>query len=154
MMRDVTVDKAQASDIPILVLLLNELFSIEQDFNPDFEKQMRGLYMLLTETERAIVLVARSSENKVIGMVTAQLVVSTAEGAYSAWVEDMIVTSDCRGKGIGKTLLEQVSIWAKSKGASRAQLLVDQGNQPAIDYYHHLSWQPTSLAARRMILSQ
>lgn len=153
-MSDVTIDQAQAADIPAMVLLLNELFSIEQDFHPDHQKQMRGLFMLLTETERAIVLVARIKENKVIGMVTAQLVVSTAEGAYSAWVEDMIVTSEYRGKGIGKTLLEQVSIWAKSKGASRAQLLVDLDNQPAIDYYNHLSWKPTSLAARRMTLSQ
>jgi len=85
-------------------------------------------------------------------MVTAQLVISTAEGAYSAWIEDMVVTSSYRGSGIGRSLLEHVTAWAKSKGASRAQLLVDLDNQPAIDYYRHLSWQATRLAARRLML--
>ncbi|MDZ4099751.1 MAG: GNAT family N-acetyltransferase [Methylophilaceae bacterium] len=150
----VTITQAQATDIPALVDLLAELFSIEQDFQPDYEKQMRGLYMLLTDTERSTVLVARNIDQKILGMVTAQLVISTAEGAYSAWVEDMVVTANARGKGIGRKLLEQINVWAKSKGASRAQLLVDLDNQSALDYYHHLAWQSTRLAARRIKINQ
>jgi len=150
----VTITQAQATDIPALVDLLAELFSIEQDFQPDYEKQMRGLYMLLTDTERSTVLVARNKDQKILGMVTAQLVISTAEGAYSAWVEDMVVTANARGKGIGRKLLEQINVWAKSKGASRAQLLVDLDNQAALDYYHHLAWQSTRLAARRIKIDQ
>ncbi|PKO92646.1 MAG: GNAT family N-acetyltransferase [Betaproteobacteria bacterium HGW-Betaproteobacteria-1] len=146
------IEQAEAADIPALAQLLSELFAIEQDFDCDHEKQIRGLGLLLNDTERAAVLVARDAENRVVGMVTAQLVISTAEGAYSAWIEDMVVTSSYRGSGIGRSLLEQVTAWAKSKGASRAQLLVDLDNQPAIDYYRHLSWQATSLAARRLML--
>ncbi len=152
-MHAVKIDKAQAADIAALVNLLGELFAIEQDFQADNEKQLRGLNMLIADVERAVILVARDADNSVIGMVTAQMVISTAEGAYSAWIEDMVVTSDWRGKGVGRALLEHVVLWAKSKGASRAQLLVDLDNHPAIDYYHHLAWQPTSLGARRLKLS-
>ncbi len=85
-------------------------------------------------------------------MVSAQLVISTAEGAPSAWVEDMVVCADQRGKGVGRALLDSLTDWARSKGASRAQLLVDLDNEPALGYYQHLGWQTTRLAARRIKL--
>ena len=36
--------------------------------------------------------------------------------------------------------------------ATRAQLLADLDNQPALDYYQHLGWQETQLIARRLSL--
>jgi GNAT superfamily N-acetyltransferase len=86
-------------------------------------------------------------------MVSAQLVISTAEGAPSTWVEDMVVRDGWRGQGIGRALLDGLMSWAKSKGATRAQLLVDLDNEPALGYYQHLGWQTTRLGARRIALS-
>jgi GNAT superfamily N-acetyltransferase len=87
-------------------------------------------------------------------MVSAQLVISTAEGAPSAWVEDMVVRADCRGEGLGRALLEALLAWAADQGATRAQLLVDLDNAPALGYYQHLGWQATKLAARRVSLKR
>ena len=42
--------------------------------------------------------------------------------------------------------------WAIGRGASRAQLLADLDNQPALDYYQHLGWDETRLIARRLSL--
>jgi len=149
----ITYAPAAATDIPQLVALLDALFGIEQDFSADPEKQSRGLRQLISEPARSVVMAARDGEGTVIGMVSAQLVVSTAEGAYSAWIEDMVVAEGWRAQGVGRKLLDSALAWAKSRGATRAQLLVDLDNAPALGYYDHLGWQATRLGTRRIFLS-
>lgn len=148
----INIRHAQAKDIPVLCELLQQLFSIEQDFTPDLEKQSAGLQLLLAKPERGAILVAQQVGGKVIGMVSAQLVISTAQGTPAAWIEDMVVEANYRSKGLGRQLLDSVLAWAKAQGATRAQLLVDMDNQPAIAYYNHLGWNTTRLQARNIYL--
>lgn len=143
---------ATLQDVPQLVSLLQVLFSIEQDFRPDPEKQERGLRKILSRPENAVIMTARDDQGNVIGMVSAQLVVSTAEGAYSAWVEDMVIAEGWRSRGVGRRLLSSALDWARLRGVTRAQLLVDLDNEPALGYYDHLGWQATRLGARRISL--
>lgn len=147
-----TIDDAVESDIPALSKLLDTLFSIEKDFQPDTEKQCQGLHLLIEQPDRAVIKVARNASGHAVGMVSVQLVISTAAGAPSAWVEDMVVSEEQRGQGIGKALLQSALDWAKNKGAKRAQLLVDTENEPALSYYRHLGWESTQLQARRIFL--
>lgn len=146
------IENAALGDVPALSALLDTLFSIEQDFEPNTQRQTQGLALLLQHPDRAVIKVARD-KGQIIGMVSAQLVISTAEGAPSAWIEDMVVLEKYRGTGVGRGLLESVLAWAKEKGATRAQLLVDLDNAPALGYYQHLGWSTTRLAARRIMLS-
>lgn len=148
----ITYNEAIETDIADLVSLLSVLFSIEKDFTPDLTNQQKGLELLLKNNATATIQVARNSAGKVIGMVTAQLVISTAQGAASAWIEDMVVDAEYRGCGVGKELLQQTLAWVKTKGATRAQLLVDITNTDALSYYEHLKWESTQLQARRVFL--
>jgi GNAT superfamily N-acetyltransferase len=147
-----TIEPATAADIPALIELLGILFSIEQDFCPDTEKQRRGLELLLGRPEHAAVLVARAAAGDVVGMVSAQLVISTASGAPSAWVEDVVLRPEYRAQGVGRRLLEAAADWAAGKGARRVQLLADADNAPALGFYEHQGWQPTRLFAWRKFL--
>lgn len=149
---NISVSAATEQDVPALVVLLAELFGIEQDFQPDTDKQARGLRLLLAAPERGVIKVARTQAGNVVGMVSAQLVISTAEGAPSAWIEDMVVNRDWRTQGVGRALLAAALAWAKDRGAARAQLLVDLDNAPALGYYGHLGWQGSRLGARRISL--
>ena len=151
-MKKITYSQANETDIADLVNLLSLLFNIEKDFNPDTSKQQKGLELLLKNCTTATIQVAKNDTGKMIGMVSAQLVISTAEGAPSAWVEDMVIDATYRGHGIGKQLLKNTLAWAKNKGATRAQLLVDTANSDALGYYQHLNWETTQLQARRVIL--
>ena len=151
-MGEVYYGVANQADIADLVSLLAILFGIEKDFDADFTKQQKGLDLLLKSSTTATIQVARNASGKVIGMVTAQLVISTAQGTASAWIEDMVIDAAYRKHGIGKKLLQNTLAWAKTKGASRAQLLVDTANTEALDYYQHLHWESTHLQARRMFL--
>jgi GNAT superfamily N-acetyltransferase len=148
----ITTAYAQSSDIDALVGLLNVLFSIEQDFTPNEAAQRRGLELLLANPEHGQIFVARHPVEGVVGMVSAQLVISTAIGAPSAWIEDMVVREPFRGRGVGKLLLDQVREWAVLKGVGRIQLLADADNTPALDFYRHLDWQPTRLFAWKKVL--
>ena len=148
---ELIIEQACSADIPAMVGLLAALFSIEQDFKPDTERQIRGLAGVLA-SPNACIMLARSAQGEAIAMCSAQLVFSTAEGAHSAWIEDMVVHEAWRGRGIGRQVLQAVLAWASERGATRAQLLADLDNQPALDYYQHLGWQETQLIARRMSL--
>ena len=150
--QSIHIERAREADVAALIELLAELFAIESDFSADRSKQRRGLELLLSQPDdRAVVMVARSAD-RVVGMASAQLVISTAEGAPSAWIEDVVVQRNLRGQGIARLLLRELLAWARQHGATRAQLLADNANQPALDFYRHIGWRSIQLAAWRCSL--
>jgi GNAT superfamily N-acetyltransferase len=82
-------------------------------------------------------------------MCTAQSLVSTAEGAMVALVEDLVVDVRYRGMGIGLKLMSAVESWARKHGMPRMQLLADRTNFSALDFYDKLGWCPTRLICLR-----
>ncbi len=60
---------------------------------------------------------------------------------YSTWkgqamyLEDILVTEDARGKGIGKLLFDRLIVEAKEKGFDRMIWQVLEWNEPAINFY-------------------
>jgi len=144
----ISIRKATAADVEALVPLLADLFSIEADFRPDVERQRRGLALLLAAPAQSLVLVAERG-GEVVGMVTVQLVVSTAEGAQSGLLEDMVVAPAARGRGIGRRLLEAAEGWTRERGATRLQLLADRENGPALRFYERMGWRGTRLVCLR-----
>ena len=57
-MADINITSASVEDIPQLVKLLDQLFTIEKDFRPDRERQVRGLLLLIARPEQGIIKVA------------------------------------------------------------------------------------------------
>jgi len=147
MQTDLNIRLARESDLPALQALLSQLFSIEQDFQADSERQSSGLRLLLESTGSAV-FVAESS-GRVVGMATVQILVSTAEGGAVGLVEDVVVDDSQRGQGFGGLLLRYLEDWARERGLLRLQLLADKTNQPALAFYEHLGWMHTSLIALR-----
>ncbi len=60
---------------------------------------------------------------------------------YSTWkgkclfLEDIIVTEACRGKGIGKLLFDKVVAVAKQQKVRRMEWQVLEWNEPALNFY-------------------
>ena len=145
---ELRIRSADPADLPVLVRLLGDLFSIEADFSPDPARQQLGLALMLADHRRRVVLVAERG-GVVLGMVTGQLVVSTVEGGISALVEDMVVDAPERGRGVGRALLAAIEGWAESRGATRLQLLADRENAPALAFYGREGWRSTRLVCLR-----
>jgi ribosomal protein S18 acetylase RimI-like enzyme len=148
MTSDVTIRSANGADLDALVRLLGVLFSIEADFTPDPTRQRRGLALMLQDSDQRIAIVAERA-GEVVGMVTAQIVVSTAEGGPAALVEDLVVDAAERGRGIGRRLLREVEARAKVRGATRLQLLADRANASALRFYERAGWCSTALVCLR-----
>jgi len=138
---------ATKADIPELLCLLEQLFSIEVDFTFDTEKQQRGISLLL-ESKHAIIFVVEEN-SAVVGMVTGQLLISTAEGGPSLIIEDLVVNPSMQKRGYGSLLLSALAEWASEHGACRMQLLADQTNQPALAFYTGTKWLKTQLVCLR-----
>jgi ribosomal protein S18 acetylase RimI-like enzyme len=140
--------RANINDIPSLIVLLGILFSIETDFTIDESKQRSGLKMMLDDNTNRCIMVAEINQ-RVVGMCSAQMLVSTAEGGLVALIEDLVIDKEHRGQGIGKILLLSVENWAVEKGSKRLQLLADRNNTPALDFYKAMNWNYTQLVCLR-----
>lgn len=143
-----TVRRAEPADISDMIRLLRILFSIETDFVFDEGKQQRGLEMMLSDCTNRCIRVAALNQ-QVVGMCTAQILVSTAEGGIVALIEDLVVEEAYRGVGIGKELLLSIEGWAIERGARRLQLLADQNNTRALGFYKKMDWKVTELICLR-----
>jgi len=145
---DIEINFATEQDLPHMVEMLAELFTLESDFQPDPAKQLRGLRTILDEPELGKLFVLRV-EGKVAGMANALITISTAEGARALLLEDVIVRREYRGRGLGKQLIEHVLNWAKQRGMERVTLLADRDNRPALDFYSKQGFEPSHMTVMR-----
>lgn len=141
----------QLEDMEDLLPLLATLFAIEADFHFDADTQRRGLALLLAKTE-AVVAVAEVA-GRVVAMATGQLLISTAEGAPSLLVEDVVVRDQWRRQDLGRRLLSFLREWGLARGATRMQLLADRENQAGLAFYRRLGWQSSQLVCLRQDIS-
>jgi GNAT superfamily N-acetyltransferase len=68
-------------------------------------------------------------------MVGLLFTVSTALGARVAWLEDMVVAPEARGRGIGGALVDAALAQARAAGCRRVTLLTDADNADAHRFY-------------------
>ncbi|MDD2266909.1 GNAT family N-acetyltransferase [Sulfuricurvum sp.] len=140
---DIQIRYAYAEDIEAMTELLSELFAIEDDFLIDPAKQKQGLELLLQKPD-AKVLIATDS-NRIIGMVSMQCLISTAGGARVGLIEDMIITFEYRGMGIGSLLLDSMIEEAGELGYARLSLAVDRRNDAALDFYKRFEFKSSNM---------
>ena len=143
---------ATADELPHLAELLAELFTLESDFQPDSEKQLRGLRSILDDPARGRLFVLRIG-GKVAGMANALITVSTAEGGRVLLLEDVIVRREHRGDGLGRLLVQHVLDWAREQGMTRVTLLADMDNRDALDFYRKLGFGHSHMTVLRKKLS-
>ena len=144
-MKSFIIRNAEPADIDSLVNLLEQLFSIEKDFEFNAETHDRGLRLMLDGCNRHRVVKVAVCTDKIVGMCTAQTRISTARGDITAVLEDLVVDTDYRHQGIGRALLSQINQWALKRGISHLQLLADKDNSSALAFYQHHEWKLTNL---------
>ena len=142
------IAQAETGDLGQLADLLAELFTLENDFRPDREKQLRGLHLILDNPALGRLFVLRD-RGRVAGMANLLFTVSTAEGSRVAVLEDVILRNEYRGKGLGRRLVEHVLAWAGRAGMARVTLLADRDNKAALGFYRELGFDPSAMAVLR-----
>lgn len=134
MHESIRIEPATVYDLPELVELLHDLFSMEADFVPNRENQTRGLKLILEQPSRGRIFVLRN-DHKIIGMINLLITISTAEGGFVLLLEDLVVHREHRGQGYGSNLLEYAIDFAQQKNFLRITLLSDRPNDVLKKFY-------------------
>jgi len=148
---NIRIEPATLDDLPLLVDLLDDLFSMEADFVPDREKQERGLRLILEQPARGRIFVLRT-DHQLIAMVNLLITISTAEGGFVLLLEDVVVHRDHRGQGYGSRLLQYAVDFARQKKFLRITLLTDRDNDDAKRFYLSRGFFESDMVPLRMLL--
>jgi len=130
---NVIIREGIESDMPAVLNLIKELAHFEKESNA----------VEVTETDLAVHGFGVSPLFKTFVAEVNRAVVGMAlfYPRYSTWkgptihLEDLIVTKDNRGLGIGKSLYKKVLEYGYEQGVERIEWNVLDWNTPAIDFY-------------------
>jgi len=130
----ITIRVAEREDCPRLLELIHELAL--------YEKAPQEVTVTIAEFEDAgfgenkvwKAFVAEDN-NRIVGFALYYVRYSTWKGCR-LYLEDFIVTEECRGKGVGKLLFETVIQEAKDKNYNGMVWQVLDWNEPAINFYN------------------
>lgn len=107
--------------------------------NKDSTRSLSLLYPLMAHistafTDYTLVSLCLGGEKSVVGMALYFFQYSTWEGKV-LYLEDLYITPDCRGAGLGKKLLVTLAQEAKDNNCKRYQWQVLFWNEPSIKFY-------------------
>ncbi|MEI6035382.1 MAG: GNAT family N-acetyltransferase [Verrucomicrobiae bacterium] len=135
-MSDLRIEPATLDDLLELAELLGELFTEEEDFTPNPEKQVRGLRLILEQPSRGRIFVLRN-QTKIVGMINLLITISTAEGGFVLLLEDLVIRREHRRQGYGSRLLKHAIEFARQKNFLRITLLTDRPSESRAIYLKH-----------------
>lgn len=125
---------AENKDTHSIVELLKQLFTQEEEFVFNKQKQTNAVKKIVSNASFGTIYVA-SIEDKIVGSVSVLYTYSTALDSKVGIVEDMIIDEKYRGKDIGSKLLKHVIKQAKKQNLKRLTLLTDNSNKKAHKFY-------------------
>ncbi len=143
--------KAKQSDIEGLVELLTNLFEQEKEFQPNPDLQRKALSRIILNSEVGVILVAKVDQ-KILGMLNLLFTQSTALGSRVAILEDMIVSADSRGMGVGSLLIDFAIEEASNLGCKRITLLTDNDNIGAQSFYEKKGFMKSTMTPFRLFI--
>lgn len=145
------IEPAMLEDLPRLVDLTMALFAVEADFDPDRQKQEKGLRSILEEPNRGRIFVVRT-DYEIIGMVNVLFMISTAMGGFVIQLEDVIIHPDFRRQGYGTQLVKYVIDFGKRKDFKRITLLTDKISAESQRFFQKLGFQHSHMIPMRLNL--
>jgi GNAT superfamily N-acetyltransferase len=130
---EITIRKAVKEDCPRLLELVQELATYERA--PDEVTVTLEHFVESGFGEKPVwwTFVAEV-EGKIVGFALYYIRYSTWKG-QAMYLEDILITNEMRGKGIGKLLFDRLIEEAKEKKFNRIIWQVLDWNEPAINFY-------------------
>lgn len=97
----------------------------------DFEAALGGEHPLVHALVAEV-------DGRVVGMAVWFVSFSTWEGKHGIWLEDLYVSPEHRGLGLGRALLARLAAVAVEHGWARVEWNVLDWNDPALGFYRRL----------------
>lgn len=137
----VTIRAATRADAPTILRFVKELATYERE--PDAVKATEADFdrVLFGERPYAEAVIAEE-DGTPLGFALFFHNFSTWEGKPGVYLEDLYVTPEARGKGVGKLLLANLARIAVDRDCARLEWAVLDWNEPAINFYRSLDAVP------------
>jgi GNAT superfamily N-acetyltransferase len=147
----VVIRQARAEDVPAIHRLIRGLAEYEQSLDEVVvtEEDLRGT---LFGPEPAVYAHVAEHEGAVAGFALWFVNYSTWTGRQGIYLEDLYVTPELRGSGLGRALLAELARICVQRGYARLDWAVLDWNAPALGFYaslgaeHLATWQPYRLS--------
>ena len=134
---DPRIRRVEPSDVGSVVELVHEL--------ADYERAAESCTLIEPQLEAALFGAAPSLfghvavvDHEVVGCSLWFLNFSTWHGVHGIYLEDLIVRSAHRGKGLGRALLVELARECARRGYARLEWSVLDWNEPAIGFYRSI----------------
>ncbi|HEX8508401.1 MAG TPA: GNAT family N-acetyltransferase [Propionibacteriaceae bacterium] len=140
----VTIAEATPAD-------LDQVWPLARDFatsyRPEYEAY-RQAYRLLSESPTALLLLARDASGQVCGYALSHLQLTFLANGPVVWVEELMVDSNHRRLGVGRSLMKGVEEWARDHGAAYVSL----ATRRAAPFYLALQYDESATFFKKALL--
>ena len=137
----IKIEKAQITDLDNIQKLHVQLFSLMAKFQPSNYKEAEQNREFLEDiiTKDSVGLLVAKDEELVVGFIIVQeqstLSYTCLVQHKYAYIIDLVVDEQQRGKGLGKSLLDAAELWARDKDLDYLELGVLEENIAAKSLY-------------------
>lgn len=140
----ITIRATTAADVPQILAFIRGLAEYEKLLHEveATEAKLRAT-LFPADGKPAAECVIAHSDGTPAGFALFFTTYSTFLAKPGIWLEDLFVTPELRGRGIGKALVLHLARLANTRGCGRLEWSVLDWNKPAIDFYE-------ALGAKRM----
>lgn len=138
-----TIRKATAADTPTILRFIRELAEYEKLSHEVTATEETLRASLFAVQPKAHALIAEI-DGMAAGFAVYFYNFSTFLGRNGIYIEDIYVSPDKRGGGIGKALFEYLAAQVVAEGYGRLEWSVLDWNKPAIDFYQRMNAKPMS----------
>ncbi len=119
---EITIRPAAAGDCEAVLNLFDELFEPPGRRPPDYTRERAARnFRRYVESEDGDVLVAVSGD-EVIGLASVYVDIPSIRFGQRCWLEDLVVTSSQRSRGVGRLLLDAATGWARARDCTHLEL--------------------------------
>ena len=140
-MSNLTIRPAEPSDIPQILQFVHELAVYEKE--PDaVEATEADLQRALFGQNANVFGLIAELDAKPVGFAVYFFNFSTWLGRNGIYLEDLYVTPETRGHGVGKALLHELAKIAVARNCGRVEWSVLNWNEPAIQFYRSIGAGP------------
>lgn len=152
------IRKAELTDLPTLDALYLSLFKQMAVYEPNYmnaARQDEAFIKKVIAGEDNFIGFVYEEQGVVLGMAVAQLQSTDPYNCLkplkSVYLMDIVVAEDMQGKGIGKSLLQQVKDWGRFNQVDYFELTVLTSNGSAMALYEREGLLPFSMSMRMVL---
>lgn len=144
----------KATDVKSIIELLAQLdrpLPKDKYETKKFQKLIKS-YILSSSAKANRGIILASTDSKIIGLVSFELLKRLNQPLREFWIPDLVVSEEYRSRGIGKLLLQKCEFIAKRKKCYRIRLESRNDRIDSHNFYKRIGFQQIALTFEKRVL--